>query len=199
MKSFPYEFASQRKPLFYPGEPASFTGDVLEIGPGRGEFLLSEAEARPDRRFVAIEIKKRRFYKIAKRIEKRGLTNILLIQGDARIVVPACFAEGTFERVYVLFPDPWPKRRHTSMRLLSCEFLRVLTRVLKPGGDLILGTDAQEYLKWVTRNIAQVPELESMPLAHSGGSPSISWAPTFYEEKWRSEGRTINFLSYRKR
>ena len=198
MRSFPYEFASQRRPLFHPQEPSSFEGDILEIGPGRGDFLLAEAEAQPAQRFVAIEIKKRRYYKLVKRVEKRGLKNILLIQGDARIVLPACFPEGTFAKIYVLFPDPWPKRRHTSMRLLSCEFLAALARVLRRGGELILATDAQEYLKWVTRNVNQIPEFESTALGESGESPSIDWAPTTYEKRWRAEGRTIRFVGYRK-
>lgn len=199
MRAFPYEHASKRRTFFHPEEPATFSGDILEIGPGRGDFLLAEAEAHPELRFVAIELKKRRYNKLAKRIGKRGLTNILLIYGDARIVLPEFYHEGTFARIYVLFPDPWPKRRHTEMRLLGCEFLRVLVWVLKPGGELILGTDAQEYLKWVNRNVAQVPEFDRSTLGASGESLSTNWTPTLYEERWRAEGRTISFVSYRKK
>lgn len=199
MRAFPYEHASKRRPLFHPGEPATFTGDVLEIGPGRGDFLLAEAEAHPEWRFVAIEIKKRRFRKLATRVDRKGLTNVLLVQGDARLVLREFCDDGTFERVYVLFPDPWPKRRHTEMRLLGCEFLRVLIRVLRPGGELVLGTDAQEYLVWVNRNVAQVPEFESVDLGPSGESLSTNWRPTYYEEKWRAEGRSISYVCYRKK
>jgi tRNA (guanine-N7-)-methyltransferase len=199
MRAFPYEHESKRRPLFHPGEPSSFSGDILEIGPGRGDFLLSESEAHPNLRFVAIEIKKRRYFKIAKRIDERGLTNILLIQGDARIVLPEFYGAGTFERIYVLFPDPWPKRRYTEMRLLGCEFLRVLVRVLRAEGELILGTDAQDYLEWVNKNVAEVPEFERMDLGLSGESLSTNWRPTSYEDRWRAEGRTIRFVSYRKK
>lgn len=199
MRAFPYEHASKRRPLFHPTEPATFTGDILEIGPGRGDFLLAEAEAHPELRFVAIEIKKRRYRKLAKRVDRKGLTNILLIQGDARIVLPEFYRDGTFERVYVLFPDPWPKRRHTEMRLLGCTFLNILARVLRPGGELVLGTDAQDYLTWVNRNVTQIPEFESTDLGASGESLSTNWRPTVYEEKWRAEGRTISFVSYRKK
>ncbi len=199
MRAFPYEHASKRRPRFYPDEPPEFGADILEVGPGRGDFLLAEATAHPELQFVAIEIKKRRFFKLGKRVGRLGLTNVLLIQGDARIVVPEFYKEGTFTRIYVLFPDPWPKRRYAEMRLLGCEFLRVAARVLRPRGELILGTDDQEYLKWVNRNVAQVPEFGVVTLGETGESLSINWQPTFYEERWRSEGREISFVSYRKK
>jgi len=199
MRAFPYEHASKRRPRFHPEEPSAFTADILEIGPGRGDFLLSEAEAHPDLRFVAIEIKKRRFFKLAKRVDRLGLTNVVLIQGDGRIVLPEFYSEGTFARIYVLFPDPWPKRRYAEMRLLGCEFLRVVVRVLRSGGELVLGTDAQDYLQWVNRNVAQVPEFESIDLGETGESLSTNWHPTFYEERWRAEGRAIHFVTYRKK
>jgi tRNA (guanine-N7-)-methyltransferase len=120
------------------------------------------------------------------------------MQGDARIVLPAFFPEGTFERVYVLFPDPWPKRRHTGMRLLGCEFLGVLARLLRPGGELVLGTDAQDYLVWVMGNVRQVPALQDMANGPSDAPPTSDWVPTFYEEKWRAEGRPIRFLTCRR-
>lgn len=198
MKSFPYEFASKKRVLFYPEEPETFDGDVLEIGPGRGDFLLSEAAANPDTRYVAVELKKRRYFKLARRVEKRELRNVLLIHGDARIVLPKCFGDDTFERIYVLFPDPWPKRRHTGMRLLNHAFLCLLTRLLRQDGELILGTDAQDYMDWAIENADAVPGLERTKVGQSGGTPTPDWVPTFYEQKWRDDGRTIRFAGYRK-
>jgi tRNA (guanine-N7-)-methyltransferase len=198
MKSFPYEFASKKRLLFYPEEPDDFTGDVLEIGPGRGDFLLSEAAANPDTRYVAVELKKRRYFKLARRVEKRELHNVLLIHGDARIVLPKCFRDGTFQCAYVLFPDPWPKRRHAEMRLLSQEFLNLLTRLLRTDGEFIFGTDAQDYMEWVIENAESVPGLQRTRLGASGGTPTPEWIPTFYEQKWRDDGRIIRFVGYRK-
>lgn len=198
MKFFPYEFAARKRVLFHPEEPETFEGDVLEIGPGRGDFLLSEAETHPQTRFVAVEIKKRRFFKLARRVETRRLKNVLLIQGDARIVLPKRFHEGTFEKAYVLFPDPWPKRRHAEMRLLNRDNLAMLARLLKEGGELIIATDALDYLDWVVENAQSVASLERTGLGASGTLPAPNWMPTFYEQKWRDEGRTIRFVGYRR-
>jgi tRNA (guanine-N7-)-methyltransferase len=198
MKSFPYEFASKKRLLFYPREPDTFEGDVLEIGPGRGDFLLSEAAANPATRFVAVELKKRRYFKLARRVERRDLHNVLLIHGDARVVLPKCFRNGTFQRAYVLFPDPWPKRRHTEMRLLNHEFLRLLTRLLRQDGEIVLGTDAQDYMDWAIENADAVPGLQRTELGEYGGTPTPDWVPTFYEQKWRDDGRTIRFVGFRK-
>ncbi|MEW5993813.1 MAG: hypothetical protein AB1744_05385, partial [Candidatus Zixiibacteriota bacterium] len=88
MKQFPWEFEASKEILFYPDKPDKCAGDVLEVGPGRGDLLLSLASTFPEKRFVAVEVGKKRYYKLIPRMEKRDLHNILLIQGDARIVLP---------------------------------------------------------------------------------------------------------------
>jgi len=199
MKQFPLEHESKKKVLFYPRKPDIFEGDILEIGPGRGDFLLSAAEQLPDKKLVAVELGKKRYFKLIPRIEKKGLTNILLIHGNARIVLPKYFPPGSFEKIYVLFPDPWPKKRHYFHRLMSVEFVSLLTDCLKTGGHLFCATDFWPYADWVTDNFARVPSLKSM------GRPCFTtidhidyYSPSFFEQKWRSEGRAIYYMRYRK-
>jgi tRNA (guanine-N7-)-methyltransferase len=200
MKKFPLEYESKKEVLFYPEKPAVFEGDLLEIGPGRGDFLLSAAEQLPNKKLVAIELGKRRYYKLIPRIEKKGLTNILLIHGNARIVLPCHFKPGIFEKVYVLFPDPWPKKRHYPHRLMTVEFITLLSDCLRTGGDLFFATDFWPYADWVVDNVAQVSQLESLGAPYFTTIDKIdNYSPSFFEQKWRNEGRAIYYMRYRKK
>ncbi len=199
MKTFPWEFEAAKECLFYPEKPDHFEGDILEIGPGRGDLVLSLAELFPGKRFVAVELGKKRYHKLVKRIEKRQLSNFLLIQGDARIVLPRHFSQETFEKTYVLFPDPWPKKRHVPKRLLTTDLLTMLAGYIKPGGDLFVATDVTFYALWVIENAARVPLLENMGAPYVGSAQLADYEPTFFEMKWRAEGRAIHYLWYRRR
>jgi len=139
-----------RDPIeFYPVLPEPFVADVLEIGPGRGDFLLAQAERFPEQQFVAVELGKKRHLKLIRRIEKRQLRNVALICGDARLVLPRFVPSASVGSIVVLFPDPWPKRRHAFHRLLQPPFLVELARCLKAGGHLFLRSDVEEYVVWV--------------------------------------------------
>ncbi|RKX29710.1 MAG: tRNA (guanosine(46)-N7)-methyltransferase TrmB [Candidatus Zixiibacteriota bacterium] len=173
-------------------------GDVLEIGPGRGDLLLDLAEAMPATRFVAIEIGKKRYFKLIPRIEKRALNNIQLICGDARIVLTNHFSQGAFSKIYVLFPDPWPKSRHALNRLLNAEFIELLSRFLTIGGDLYMATDVDWYAEWAMTNAESLPLLENMGNPFVDASDMFSYVPTFFEQKWRAEGRSIYYLWFRR-
>lgn len=200
MRTFPLEFELRKEILFYPEKPHQAAGDILEIGPGRGDFLLSMAEQLPGKKLAAIEIGKRRYVKLIPRIQKRGLTNILLIQGNARVVLPRIFNPGTFEKIYVLFPDPWPKKRHIPHRLMTVEFITLLADLLRKDGELFFATDVLAYAEWVTGNMRAVGQLKSL------GSPDFTtvdkfayYTPTVYEQRWRTEGRAIYYLHYRRK
>lgn len=199
MKTYPLEFESKKEILFYPRKPVEFEGDILEIGPGRGDFLLSAAAQLTDKKLVAIEIGRKRYLKMIPRIEKKGLTNILLIQGNARIVLPRFFRPGTFEKIYVLFPDPWPKKRHFPHRLMSVEFISLLADNLQPGGELYFASDYWPYAEWVVDNVKQVPRLKSMGAPYFTTIDKIAYySPSFFEQKWRDEGRAIYYTRYQK-
>lgn len=198
MREFPWEWEARKPILVYPDGATSGAGDVLEIGPGRGDLLLMLAEAMPEKQFVAVEIGKKRFYKLIPRIEKKGLSNIRLLGGDARIVLPRYFDGPTFEKIYVLFPDPWPKARHALKRLLHTRFVELLAGYLKPGGSLYLATDVAWYAEWAVINADCVPGLVNQGDPFVGAEALFSYAPTFFEQKWRAEGRQIYYMHYRR-
>jgi tRNA (guanine-N7-)-methyltransferase len=198
MRQFPLKYEGQRELLYYPERPESFAGEILEIGPGRGDLLLSLAQNMPATRFVAIELGKKRYWKLIPRIEKLGLENILLIKGDARVALPRHFEDGTFHRIYVLFPDPWPKKRHEPNRLMQPEFMSLLAAKLMKGGELFFATDVQIYVQWVQENVSEVATLERVAGPSTDRPQIAEYMPTYFEQKWRADDRDIYYMLMRR-
>ncbi len=163
----------------------------LEIGPGRGDFLFWLAKEDPATQVTAVEYKKKRFEKLAKRLEKQGLSNVFLHYGDARLVLPQEFTDGQFQKIFILFSDPWPKRRHEKHRLFQEPFVSELWRILEPEGQIFVAHDDPNYVQ-------QIQELfKSFLKSFSYSSDGVQFM-TFYAEKWLKEGRRIQSFSYRK-
>lgn len=198
-RAFPQEFESGKPVYFYPPEPASFAGDILEIGPGRGDVLLWFAQQFPQQRMVGIELNGWRFKKLSRRAEKRGLTNVLLVKGNARIVIPRYFSNSRFSRIFVLFPDPWPKDRHAFHRLLTVEFLHTLSGILADNGQIVLATDEQFYADWAVENLRQVPSLVSTSSPYATKACLAPYTDTtLFEEIWTKAGKGIYYVEMRR-
>jgi tRNA (guanine-N7-)-methyltransferase len=198
MRQFPYEFEARKPILFYPEAMERLAGDFLEIGPGRGDFIMALAEQYPDRKVVGIELAKKRYFKLIPRIEKRGITNVTLVRAAAQIAIPRHCEPQTFERIYVLFPDPWPKDRHAPHRLLNSDFLRMLAGLLRHYGLFFFATDHRPYAEWVVENIAGVDELENLGDPFTSQADIADYFPSFFEQKWREEGREIFYVRCRR-
>src|SRR3989338_3746501 len=193
-KHFPFEFEATKEIQFYPANPALTSLDILEIGPGRGDLLMTMAQNEPHKRFAAIEIGKKRFYRLIPRLEKKGIANVSLIRGDARVVIPQFFSENMFEKIFVLYPDPWPKDRHAFKRLLNKEMLSLLCHHLKPEGELIFATDVKDYAAWVIENISDIPDFKRLEVTPGSSFPLLKSKLTFFENKCFSEGKEMNYL-----
>jgi tRNA (guanine-N7-)-methyltransferase len=193
-KAFPLEHTATRELQFYPSQPDTISADFLEIGPGRGDFLLDMAGEYPDKRFVAVEMGGRRFRKLSERIEKAALTNVLLIRGDARVVLPRFIAPSSISRLFVLFPDPWPKRRQAHNRLLTADFIQLLATTIRSGGELFHATDVEEYAEWVAENCRRVGGIRLGVPAIVDNAPVEEYRPSYFEQKWRAEGKSIFYL-----
>lgn len=181
--------------FFHPGPPPTQTSGpdqkwILEIGPGKGEFILNQAQENPNVYFVAIEVKRTRFEKISRRAEKLELNNLFLIRGDARECLPRLFAKGFFEKIYILFPDPFPKKRHAKHRLIKPRLINQLRDFLKPEGEIINATDAGFYSEQI---IAAFEEVGGF-LRRATPSPY----PTYFEQKWKALGRSIDYWNFKK-
>lgn len=116
----------------------------LEVGFGRGRFLLERARAAPGARIVGIEIKPKWAHLVEQRRVREGLSNAVALRGDAREVLPRAGPDGVLSRVFVHFPDPWWKKRHAKRRLIDDVFLDQVARLLALGGELFVQTDVEE-------------------------------------------------------
>lgn len=177
-------------------KPASI---VLEIGFGGGEHLAAEAERAPEIGFLGAEAFVNGVAKLLADIEARALANIRIHDGDALVLVEA-LPEASLDRIAVLYPDPWPKRRQRKRRIISDETLVVFARVLKPGGILRFATDIDDYAGWVLARVLRSPAFEWIAeRADDWREPWPGWPGTRYEAKARREGRVPSYLTFRRR
>ena len=158
---------------------------VVEIGSGKGRFLIGSAMEQPDVNFIGIEKSLHYHRVIRERVAKRSLTNVRLINHDAFLVLRDMFADESVSELHVYFPDPWPKKREKKRRIIRAEALEQFRRVLAPDGKGIYVTDHQEYFESVAPVIEEYFRAERR-------IPGPDDAPrTNYEAKYRAEGRAI--------
>ena len=138
-------------------DPAGLAADraahILEIGFGSGEHLVAQAAAHPQSLYVGIEPFLNGVAKTLAGIDAGGLQNVCLHRGDARDVLPR-FVDGCFDRIFLLFPDPWHKKRHAKRRFIQQSSRDNFARILKPGGKLRIATDVKSYADHVMAEFA---------------------------------------------
>jgi tRNA (guanine-N7-)-methyltransferase len=169
----------------------------LEIGSGHGGFALSFARAHPERALVAIEQRKKFAQDLAAKTERRGHTNLVALQGDARLLAPRLFASGSLSAIHVHFPDPWWKRRHPGRRLVDDRMSVLLYRLLSPGGLLDFRTDVEEYA------LSAVERLEECGFTNECGpgrfaETSEGEIPSTREKRYLSTGERVWRLRLRR-
>ena len=131
----------------------------LEVGFGKGLFLLNACQACPDVNFLGIEILRKYQLYAATRFAKRGLKNVRLVKADAREFLRHYVSDESFQAIHVYFPDPWWKARHKKRRVLNEAFLRDVERTLVVGGRLHFWTDVEEYFRTTLELIAATVKL----------------------------------------
>ncbi len=174
-------------------------GIWLEIGFGGGEHLAIQAERHPETGFIGCEVFENGIVSLLAHIENRDLANIRIFADDARLLI-AALAPASVARVFVLFPDPWPKRRHHRRRIVSRETLDRLAEIMTDGAELRLATDETEYFCWMLERLTDHPAFEWLARrpADWRGRPR-DWPSTRYEEKAWAAGRSPAFLRARRR
>ncbi|HLJ10684.1 MAG TPA: tRNA (guanosine(46)-N7)-methyltransferase TrmB [Planctomycetaceae bacterium] len=137
---------------------ASFFGNErpveIEIGSGRGLFLVNAGLSRPATNFLGVEYDFKEARRGARRLQKRALTNVRVLGADARIVMRQYLEDAAATALHVYFPDPWWKRRHKKRRIFNADFLIQAARVIQPGGLLHAWTDVEEYFAAITALVA---------------------------------------------
>jgi tRNA (guanine-N7-)-methyltransferase len=171
----------------------------LEIGFGAGEHLAMQAEAHPDIGYIGCEVFENGVARLLGEIERRGLSNIRLYPDDARSLL-AALAAPIIARVFILFPDPWPKARHHERRIVSRETLDELARIMRVGAELRLATDDPGYCSWMLERLTGHLAFEWLARRPCDWRERpADWPATRYEEKARAAGRAPFFFRARRR
>jgi len=165
----------------------------VEIGFGRGDFIVKLAKKNPDKNFFGIEISQISVEKLMKRVEREGLKNVYCTNVDAYWGFYFLFRDDYVGNIYMNYPDPWFKKRHHKRRLTKPERLYMFAKKLKLGGEIRIRTDNYEFLEF-TKESAQL--LECFEIEE--GTLDVKEPLTKYEEKWLSMGRALYKLTLRK-
>lgn len=170
----------------------------LEIGFGGGEHLVWQAEHHPDIGCIGCEPFLNGVAKALAQIRDKGLENVRLFMGDARDVLDR-MPDGSVSRVFVLFPDPWPKKRHRKRRLICAATLDQLSRILSPGGIVRAATDIPGQCRWILRHFAAHRDFDwTAERAADWRRRADDWPETRYEAKARAAGRPCVYLTFAK-
>ena len=140
----------------------------LEIGPGRGGFALDHAASHPAVDLVCIETRRSDCELIRARAARRGLSNLAVLQGDAKLLLPRLFSPGSLSALHVQFPDPWWKKRHSKRRMVDVELAARMRFLLRPGGEVDFRTDVRAYAE------AAVATWEEAGFTNAAG-PGLLW------------------------
>lgn len=179
----------------------------LEIGSGKGTFLIQEAPRHADANFLGLECAREFYLYAADRVRRHGLANVRLLHADAGEFVRWRVPDGILRVIHLYFPDPWPKTRHHKNRIVQPRFMADCWRVLKPGGELRIVTDHDDYWRWIEdhaeacsseragRDGRPFERLAFEPTASAGEGEMVG---SNFERKYRRDGRPFHAMILRK-
>ena len=180
----------------FPHNPAQLW---LEIGFGGGEHLAEQARTNPDAGLIGCEVFLNGIATLLAQVSAGGLDNVRLYPEDARDLLDA-LPDASLDRVFLLFPDPWPKRRHADRRFIQPANLDLLARLMKPGAEFRVASDDPTYLGWALAHLMRHPAFAWTargPADWRDRTPD--WPGTRYESKALREGRRPVFLRFTRR
>ena len=158
--------------------------------------MIAAATANPEIGFIGCEPFLNGVAAALAGVERTRVGNVRIRRGDVQTLIDAAPA-GLFSRIFILYPDPWPKRRHNKRRLISGAMVEALARVLRPGGEVRFATDIDDYAGWTLRRFLASPDFRwTAARADDWRNPWAEWRPTRYEAKARREGRKSAYFSF---
>jgi tRNA (guanine-N7-)-methyltransferase len=181
-------------PVFAINPPAIFERRApleIEIGAGKGEFIIERSAARPEHDFLAVELSATVTRVLAVRCGRAGLENLRVARMDARTLVNIMLADASVAVYHVYFPDPWPKGRHVKHRLFTPQFADGLYRTLEPGGIAYVATDVREYAGEILAIIEGAGLVRAVELAPGARR-------TGFARKYLAAGKPVYAASFRK-
>ena len=185
-----------------PGRPVE-----LEVGSGKGTFLVDYAAAHPELDLLGVEYARAFYRYAADRARRHALPNGRLLYADAASFLRLYVPSASLRQVHVYFPDPWPKKKHHKRRFVCEANLRELHRVLRgretddaEAGKVRLATDHADYFAWMEEAAAACDDaFERLAFERPGSGEADEWVGTNFERKYRREGRPFHGMILRKR
>lgn len=171
----------------------------LEIGFGAGEHLAEQARRHPEIGFIGCEVFVNGVAALVDRVKRHNLRNVRIFDDDGRLLLPL-LPEASIERAFLLFPDPWPKRRHEKRRFVNAANLAVLARILADGAQFLIASDDRGMVRWTLEQMAGHPDFRwrARRPADWREAPS-EWIETRYQRKALAAGRQPVFLFFERR
>ncbi len=166
----------------------------LDLGCGDGSFLLGMARHYADRQFLGTERLLGRVRKVCRRADREGLENVRVLRLDTAYAVRWLLPQGAFARIHLLFPDPWPKKKHHKRRMVQTPFLEDVRALLQPGGEFLFKTDHPDYFEQASECMAAFRGMESL----SWEEDAFFYPETDFERLWKGEGKPIYRVRLRK-
>jgi len=172
----------------------------IEVGSGKGTFVVGQAQAHPEMDFLGIEWAAKYYRHAVDRVGRRGLANVRMIRADAAAFLRDSVPDGSIDCVHVYFPDPWPKRRHHRRRFLCPENVEQIIRMLRPGGRLQIATDHADYFDHIRTQLAGFSgRLEYVRFQPTAGAGTGEWVGTNFERKYLKEERAVYAIAVEKK
>ena len=163
----------------------------LEIGSGKGLFLQNSASAQPDTFFVGIEISAKFAHRAAQRLARHGLTNAIMLRGDAKRFLMEIVPDEALERLHVYFPDPWWRNKHKKRRVLNRQTLTDIERVLRAGGELHFWTDVLDYYEHICAEVMDHTSLVGPRYVPQRAATHAMDFTTHFERRARNDGQPV--------
>jgi len=171
----------------------------IEIGSGRGTFLVNQAKIFPRINFLGIEWANKYYKYAVDRTGRQMAENVRIIRTEAASFIANSINDGTVECFHIYFPDPWPKRRHHKRRFICADNVLQLIRCLEKNGRINITTDHAEYFQWMQRVFEGFGgKLSAAEFVRPAGANGDELAGTNYERKYRRENRRIYTLAFKR-
>lgn len=171
----------------------------LEIGSGKGTFLVQQAPRQPEVNFIGIEYTRAIWGYAADRVRRHALENVRLVHTEAGYFLRNFTPDACFAQAHIYFPDPWPKKRQNKRRFVQASNLQLLHGKMRDGAEIRIATDHSDYFAWMEDHAAQVANLfERLPFERPASAGEGELVGTNFERKYRREGRPFHAMVLKK-
>ncbi|MBN1816141.1 MAG: tRNA (guanosine(46)-N7)-methyltransferase TrmB [Sedimentisphaerales bacterium] len=187
------------RPLCFPALFGRTAPVHVEIGSGKGTFLLHQARHNPESDFLGVEWANAYYRSAVDRFGRWGLSNVRMVRTEASVWVRNWLPDASVDGFHIYFPDPWPKKKHRKRRFFQGANLVELERILKPAGGIQFVTDSEDYFQQALRELEkECRQLKPTAFVPAAAAGQGEWVGTNYERKYRRENRPLYKLAFSK-